>query len=320
MLRKSIVTLCASLLLAVPFGSGCSSDGALNPSGDDDDDDDGSSGNSFHFEGGNFTVPVGEEFYHCYFRDFATGATAGLEVGALKFAYLPGSLALHHIVIFSADSSEGNTDRDCELLEDGWNPRYAGGTQTDPLEMPAGVAMPVDETEHIVIQFHYSNAGEADVVDNTTVDIDYTEPGTSFIDASLIVSGQTGFEVPAAAVDYPVVGECAVPAQLPFDLNVFAVWPHMHQSGTWFKIEGTFDGVGQTLWDAGWNFGDQPLSRLETPLKVGPGDTITTTCTYTNEDPVNPITYGESSNQEMCFDFFFYYPAIATQTVPCITN
>lgn len=319
MLRKSAVTLCASLslLLAVPFGTGCSSDSPLSG---DDDDDDGSSGNTFHFDGGNFTVPAGQEFYHCYFRDFATGAAEGQDVGALEFGYVPDSLALHHVIIFSSSVSEGNTDRACELLEDGWNPRYAGGTQTDPLTMPAGVAMPVEATEHIVIQFHYANAGEADVVDNTTVYVDYTEPGTDFIDASLVVSGQTDFTVPAGAIDYDIVGECAIPAQLPFDLNIFAIWPHMHQSGTWFKIDATLAGVPQVLWDAGWSFGDQPLTRLETPLKVAPGDSITTTCTYTNADAVNPITYGESSNQEMCFDFFFYYPAIATQTVPCITN
>lgn len=179
--------------------------------------------------------------------------------------------------------------------------------------------MPVGATEHIVIQFHYVNAGETDIVDNTTVDIDYTAPGTSFTAASLVVSGNTEFEVPAGAVDYEVAGVCDVPAQLPGKINVFAIWPHMHQFGTWFKIDATLGGNTQTLWNNAWDFGDQPLTVLDTPIEVSGGDRIDTTCTYTNPDMDNPITYGESSFQEMCFDFFFYYPALVEQTLPCGT-
>lgn len=320
MFRKPLALVFASCLLAAPFFGGCSSESPVAGAADDDDDDDDdgtTEGNKFHFPGGNFTVPTGSEFYHCFFRDFDTGADLG-DVGALEFAYTPGSLALHHIVIFSAASSEGNTDRACEILEDGWNPRYAGGTATDPLVMPDGVAMPVAATEHIVIQFHYVNAGEADIVDNTTVDITYTEPGTSFVSASLVVSGNTEFEIPAGAVNYEVNGVCNVPAQLPFKISVFGIWPHMHQAGTHFKIDATIDGSVQTLWDQAWDFGDQPLSVLETPIEVAGGDSIHTTCTYTNPDADNPITYGESSFQEMCFDFFFYYPSLTTQTLPCL--
>lgn len=314
MLRKSVVTLCASLLLAAPFAGGCSSDGALSDPGDDDDDG-STQGNSWHFEAGGYLVQNGE-YYHCFFRDVETGATETEDVGVTRFAYTPDQSVLHHIVIFSANASEGNTDRDCELLEDGWVPRYAGGTNTDPLVMPEGVAMKVGEVEHVVIQFHYLNV-DAPIADNTAVDLDLTEPGEEFTPASLIISGKTDFEIPAGETGYPVTSHCEVPAQLPSTLNVFAVWPHMHQSGTHFTIEANLGGSPVEIWDQPWDFGDQPLARFDPPLTVKSGDTVDTTCTYDNPDLDNPITYGESSNQEMCFDFFFYYPALYSGPLPC---
>ena len=316
MLRKPIVTLISFMSIAAFLG-GCSSG---NSADDDDDDDDGSSVNEFVFTNPGVVLPSGTEKYYCFFRDVPTGETASDAVGAVEYAYTPGSAALHHIVIFSASSSEGDTERECDLLENNWNPRYAGGTATDPLVMPDGVAMPVDDVEHVVIQFHYTNATGAEVTDTTSVRIRFTEPGESFTEAGLVVSGQTNFEIPAGAVDHPIVGQCEIPSQVPIDVNIFAIWPHMHQYGTWFTIEGTVEGVTSTWWDEPWDFSDQPLRVLDTPIVVGSGDVIDTVCSYTNPDQDTPITYGESSFQEMCFDFFFYYPSLYEGALPCITN
>lgn len=310
MLRSSKVLLFASLALALAV-AGCSSTSPLEQSSDDDDD----GGNSYHFESDGYVVASGE-YYHCFFRDVETGATAADKVGVTRFAYDADQPVLHHIVIFSGAASEGDTDRDCDLLEDGWNPRYAGGTVTDPLEMPENVAMEVEPVEHLVIQFHYLNVNEP-IADNTSVDLTFTEPGEPFISASLIVSGATDFTIPAGAVDYKIESDCEVPAQLPGDIKVFAVWPHMHQTGKWFTIESTLGGAAVPIWDAAWNFGDQPLARFETPLIVKGGDSVHTECVYDNPSPDMPITYGESSTQEMCFDFFFYYPALYSGPLPC---
>ena len=313
---RSLASLSLSLLLLV--ATGCSPDGTGSPGTGDDDDDDGVGDRIFTFDDlAETDVGPGEEFYFCHFRTLDTGATAGEDVGAVRFGYTPGSPVLHHVVIFSADSTPDQS-RECELLEDGWNPRYAGGTDTDDLLMPEGVAMQVDPQQTFVFQFHYANADPTETItDDTSVEIELTEPGAPFTKAALIVSGKTDFQVPAGAVDYSVNSECIVPAQLPWELNIFAIWPHMHQFGTWFTIDATIGGVEQTLWDDQWDFSDQPLARLETPLTIAANDSVRTSCLYTNPNETEPITYGESSFQEMCFDFFFYYPAIANQTFPC---
>ena len=314
-MRKPIVTSSLSFAL-VALASGCGNDLVLGGGSNDG----GGGDNVWEFENPGVTIAPGEEFYHCFFRTVETGGTDDEEVGAVRFGYTPDSPALHHILIFSDPGYDGpDTDRECELLEGDWNPRYAGGTDTDDIVMPEGVAMPVRDRETFVIQYHYMNADPTqDIVDRTDAHVEFTDPGEEFIEASLIVSGNQDFQVPAGAVDYDVTGNCTVPDDLPISVNVFAVWPHMHQFGTWFNIETTLDGQTTTLWDEPWNFGDQPLRILDEPFKFGTGDSIDTTCRYTNPDEGAPITWGESSTQEMCFDFFFYYPSLATQMLPCM--
>ena len=305
-----------SLAMLVMLATGCSGD---SPVTGDDDDDGGTDENVWEFSTGDYVLEPGEK-YHCWIRNIETGDTPGDPVGIKRFAYT-ASTGLHHIVIFQSPDPEPDGDRDCDLLEGNWNPRYAGGTVTDPLETPEGVAFPVDATETIVIQLHLLNASTEPITISSDDEITFTEPGDEFEPAALVVSGRTEFEVPPEVQGHDVTATCTVPGPgqigTTLNFNVFALWPHMHQNGDHFRIDATLSGNTQTLWNEPWDFGDQPLQRLDPPLFVTSGDVINTTCTFSNEG-LDPITYGESSNQEMCFDFFFYYPAITNYTLPCI--
>ncbi len=66
---------------------------------------------------------------------------------------------------------------------------------------------------------------------------------------------------------------------------------------------------GQTIvmHDQPFKFGEQGTYALNPPLTLSTGDTVTTTCTYTNPS-LRSVTFGESTNNEMCFNFAMYYP------------
>ena len=272
---------------------------------------------SFHYEVGGFEVAPGTEFYQCFTVKAPTGGTPTLDVGAVRFAYTPGSSALHHIVIFSGLDSEVEGSAPCDLFKESWEVRYAGGTATDPLEPPAGVAVPVRPVETWIFQMHYLNSGDTPIVDNTTVDIDFTMPGDAFIPAALVIGGSSDISLPPNAVT-DVVGQCDVPAGFP-DVSVYSFWPHMHQKGTHFKIEFIDNGVTSTLYDAAYDFADQSTWAPTSPLTVGSGDSVRTTCSFNNTTG-DTVVFGESSTQEMCFNFLFYYPrpAIAPGMIPCL--
>ena len=61
------------------------------------------------------------------------------------------------------------------------------------------------------------------------------------------------------------------------------------------------NGTAETWHDAPFDFNNQLLYMTDKVIQ--PGDTITTTCDYSK-----PATYGESTNEEMCFLVVLAYP------------
>jgi hypothetical protein len=276
-------------------------------------------GTHFHWDNPTFSEPPGEE-YRCFYVDVPTGGTTNGQVGAYKFSYAPAT-GLHHMVIFTdtdTTSHANGSNAVCGLFENTWTIRYAGGTVTDPLTLPAGVAMPMNATQRFVFQFHLLNASGSDLPIHTSVDIDFTKPTDTYTHAQVVLGGTESINIPAHSTGQ-AVGVCNLPAQVP-NVHSFAVWPHMHQLGTNFKIEITHASTTTTLLDQPWNFGDQPVwyPPAGTTLDLTGGDTITTTCSYNNTTDA-PVGFGESSTSEMCYDFFYYYPAVIDASLPCGT-
>jgi hypothetical protein len=75
------------------------------------------------------------------------------------------------------------------------------------------------------------------------------------------------------------------------------------------KFTVTKKGGGEiVMHDKDFAFGEQgtyPLEGGEVLLETG--DVVKTTCYYTNDTSKN-ITFGESTTNEMCFNFALYWP------------
>jgi hypothetical protein len=65
--------------------------------------------------------------------------------------------------------------------------------------------------------------------------------------------------------------------------------------------------VANVLHDGVYQFNEQIQLPLDPILQLHAGDTITTECTYENNTGKD-VTFGESSDTEMCFSVFFRYP------------
>lgn len=59
--------------------------------------------------------------------------------------------------------------------------------------------------------------------------------------------------------------------------------------------------------DLSFTFEEQTDRVLDPPVVVEDGDTVVTTCTYTN-DTSRTITFGDSTSDEMCFNFGIHEP------------
>jgi len=94
-------------------------------------------------------------------------------------------------------------------------------------------------------------------------------------------------------------------------VKFLSVSPHMHQLGVHAKLELTRAGQETALHDAPFDFFDQRIYPLDN-LDIRDGDVLTTTCSYEN-DTGRTVTFGQNSDDEMCFNFVTYYPMGAFQ-------
>eukprot|EP01092_Planopodium_desertum_P010680 TRINITY_DN47821_c0_g1_i3.p1 TRINITY_DN47821_c0_g1~~TRINITY_DN47821_c0_g1_i3.p1 ORF type:complete len:198 (+),score=21.42 TRINITY_DN47821_c0_g1_i3:148-741(+) len=81
--------------------------------------------------------------------------------------------------------------------------------------------------------------------------------------------------------------------------------------------------VGHMIWSSHWRAGSQigEINRIEywdfafqqtSPVSaiLRPGDRINTHCVYRNT-PTNVVPFGQDSDEEMCNEFLYYYPALS---------
>lgn len=90
------------------------------------------------------------------------------------------------------------------------------------------------------------------------------------------------------------------------DVTLITSSPHMHKTGYGGKFEIIrADGKVEVLDDSPFNQEDQTVTPINAVLKRG--DKVRTTCKYDN--PTNQTKrFGESTEDEMCFNFARYYP------------
>jgi hypothetical protein len=134
--------------------------------------------------------------------------------------------------------------------------------------------------------------------DKTTTRLYYAK-STQAQHAWTVWTGTPTFTIPANTTGFDVNANCTVTG----DWQIIGVAPHMHNLGTRFTTSSSAAGANTCLmtiprWDFNWQGG----YGLQKPVTLKAGDTIATKCTYNNNTAV-PVSFGESTGNEMCFGF-----------------
>jgi hypothetical protein len=107
-------------------------------------------------------------------------------------------------------------------------------------------------------------------------------------------------------------GQCTLRS----DVTLYAVLPHMHQTGAHMRATAMTAGGEVELHDGPYDFMDQLVYDID-PLELEAGDVVRIECTYQN-DTGEPIMWGDSSLDEMCFMGLNVYPATGISGgLPC---
>lgn len=184
---------------------------------------------------------------------------------------------------------------------EGTNMIYASGVGTGELRFPPGLGLKLDAGTALGLQLHVYNTTENTLTGTSGVEFYEVDPASVTDEIDMFLPGPQQLALPAGE-ESTATGTCTVKESY----KIFALFPHMHQLGTHLTTKLTINGEERMLHDADYDFEHQDVVMFE-PIQLNPGDTITTTCTWNNTTP-NVVTYGESSDTEMCYSILYRYP------------
>lgn len=104
-------------------------------------------------------------------------------------------------------------------------------------------------------------------------------------------------------------------------IKLFASFLHTHLQGraTWTKHVRNGVELPEIVRDDNYDFNFQDIQILRKEVHVKPGDDLIHYCKYETMDRDKLVVGGISTSQEMCLNFFFYYPKVTNVTLNCVS-
>jgi hypothetical protein len=178
--------------------------------------------------------------------------------------------------------------------------------------MPAGT---------LTLDLHYNNLmGTTAQSDNSGVEICVVKKAHFRPKTATVFMGfsQYAINIPGHARDFSVTGTCPVNVTAP--VTLISASPHAHTYAKHMKFTlKRASGETIVMHDAAFDFNEQGTYALDKPLQIATGDTVETTCVYDN-DSNSAVTFGENTENEMCFNFAVYYPKGALSCAGGLAN
>jgi hypothetical protein len=161
-----------------------------------------------------------------------------------------------------------------------------------------------------VVQIHYNNinhvTGQTDTSGFDLCTTDQIRPN----DADVMAFGTMNITIPPHGT-LDTTCSNTIPNVPDFhDIHVFAALPHMHKLGTSIStIDIPSGGGAQEDLGAKPNYSFNTQSWVPVNATIHVGDTVKTRCVWNNPTD-QAVTYGENTENEMCYAFTMYYPRV----------
>lgn len=200
---------------------------------------------------------------------------------------------LHHWIFYNGQTMIG-----------GWAPGRAENT------LPPDVGMEMLPGTLRLDMHYYNLRGSKDELDRSGLALCIVKGANKRTHTAGVYGGfsvlRNELFIPPNARGFATGKTCKVTSTSP--ITLLRVTPHAHQHARHMTLKlKRGDGTVQTLHDDSFNFEEQVAYELDPLVKLNPGDEVTATCTYDNETNKS-ITWGENTDQEMCFLWSVYYP------------
>ncbi|KAI9347697.1 PHM/PNGase F domain-containing protein [Obelidium mucronatum] len=264
----------------------------------------------------NVTIPAEQTTYLCTHFE----APADRKYHVVQYEAL-----VHHLVLYGCVGKPNkigdvypclaNMEALCSRFTLAWAPGV--GTTLFPEEAGFAIGVGTNAIQYFSLQIHYNNpTGAVGIVDGSGMKLYYTSVLRKF-DIGVLTLGNYDINITGNKNSYTMTNWNICPStctkQFPQNLTVVSTAFHMHTLGyniTTRHIRGDKELIPlgiRKYYDFSLLF-----RRLTPTLLLCPGDNLLTQCTYIPTAGVrkNVTTFGESTNDEMCFNFLTYYPAM----------
>ena len=240
-----------------------------------------------------YIVPAGGEVHPQVILDAPWGNE---RVQAINFKPISDNKkVLHHWILYAGMG-----------MLTGWAP---GDDEEVPFPSDVGMDMPTGARSLRLDMHYYNTAGTKPEPDRSGVAVCIVKGAHLRKNSAAIAMGLTALNpvlAPANKKGHEATGSCTARTTQP--VRLLTASPHAHKYARHMKFTVRKpSGQEIVMHDMPFQFGEQGTYALEPPVVIETGDVITTTCTYDNETSRN-ITFGESTENEMCFNFAVYYP------------
>ena len=252
---------------------------------------------------GDWSLPPGGDGYFCVYVTL----TKDIDVSAFRPLAPPGT---HHTVLTrfkQATPADGTYP--CNVGTNGPNMVFGSGVGAPDFTFPDGIGLHLGVGQRLLLNLHLYNATDQPLSGKSGVLVKAATaaaPVTNY--AEMVLAGPTiSLSVPPGTSTQQ--GVCNISNISAQPIQVFALSQHMHKLGTHQKSVVTRSGSPDiVLQDEPYNFEDQKFHHTTSLVELRGGDVLTTYCSYSNTTG-STVTFGESSNDEMCFTDLYYYPA-----------
>lgn len=181
----------------------------------------------------------------------------------------------------------------------------------DPVNLPEGVGLELPTTPgSIRLDMHYFNkTGRTAETDRSGLELCVVRGAKLRKNIAAVHMGFSviaGLSIPPGRKNHDVTSSCRVTATQP--VYLLTAGPHAHKLAKHMKFTvRKANGQQVVMHDGPFQFGEEGTYFLNPPLQLQTGDTVTTTCTFDN-DTTRTVRFGDSTEDEMCFNFAMYYP------------
>lgn len=239
----------------------------------------------------------------------------------LGFEFRPSNPRVaHHAVIF-LDTSGQARELDAQTPEPGYRTSGSvGGGVTamvgvwtpgnTPRFYPKGIGVRLAAKADLVLQLHLHPSGKKEFEQSKVALYFSDKPAEAVRKQDMLLMGSLAIDIPAGKDRHEIRSSL----QLPIDVTLLSVFPHLHLIGKEMKVTATLpDGKPMPLiWIKDWKFYWQDTYMYREPVKLPKGTKIDVVAAYDNstENPYNPskpprrVLFGNGSSDEMCFAFF----------------